>query len=149
MSSIQTILVPTDFSASADAALEKALTLAEQLQARALVLHVYGIPPMPDAMGIGTGVDIVGPVERAAEQALEELSKRHRARPGWGGTLLRMGDPRDMIVQQAAQTGAGLIVMGTHGRRGFQHLLLGSVAEGVMRHARCPVLVVPSAKGEG
>jgi nucleotide-binding universal stress UspA family protein len=114
-----------------------------------VVLHVYGIPPLPDAMGIGVGVDIVGPIERAAERELETLSTRHRARPGWGGALLRMGDPRDMILQQAAQTRADMIVMGTHGRRGFEHLVLGSVAESVTRYATCPVLVVPAAKVAG
>ena len=52
------------------------------------------------------------------------------------------GDPADAIVSEAAQLGADLIVMGTHGRTGLQHVLLGSVAEKVVRHASCPVLTI-------
>ena len=57
-----------------------------------------------------------------------------------------LGDARELILDRAKHLPADLIVMGTHGRRGFQHLLLGSVAEAVVRHAPCPVLVVPQAK---
>ena len=149
MTTIRTILVPTDFSESADAALAKAFELAEKLGARIHLLHAYGIPPIPDAMGMGVGVDLLGPIERAASAELTQLAQRYAQRPEYVGALLEMGDARDLIVRHAKQLPADLIVMGTHGRRGMQHFVLGSVAEGVVRNAPCPVLVVPIAKPKG
>lgn len=143
---IRTILVPTDFSESAHDATARAFDLAAVLGAQVHLLHAYSIPPVPDAMGMGVGVDLLGPIEEAAQRELTALTQRYRARPEFGGAQLKLGDARELIVSQAGQLPADLIVMGTHGRRGFQHLLLGSVAEAVVRHAPCPVLVVPRAK---
>jgi universal stress protein A len=148
MTTIRTILVPTDFSESAETALAKAFQLAEKLGARIHLLHAYGIPPVPDAMGMSVGVDLIGPIERAASAELKQLAQRYAQRPEYAGSLLELGDARDVIVRAAKQLSADLIVMGTHGRRGVQHFVLGSVAEGVVRNAPCPVLVVPMAKSQ-
>jgi len=148
MTTIRTILVPTDFSEPAETALAKAFQLAEKLGARIHLLHAYGIPPVPDAMGMGVGVDLIGPIERAASAELKQLAQRYAQRPEYAGSLLELGDARDVIVRGAKQLSADLIVMGTHGRRGVQHFVLGSVAEGVVRNAPCPVLVVPMAKSQ-
>lgn len=143
---IRTILVPTDFSESAGDATARAFDLAAAFGAKIHLLHAYGIPPVPDAMGMGVGIDMLGPIEEAAKRALTALTERYRQRPEFAAAQLKLGDARELIVGQAKQLPADLIVMGTHGRRGFQHLVLGSVAEAVVRHAPCPVLVVPQAK---
>jgi len=149
MSAIRTILVPVDFSESATAALTRAFELAGKLGAKVHLLHAYTVPAVPDAMGMGVGVDLLGPIEQAASRELEVLLGRFRARPEFADAQLKLGDARELIVQHARQLSADLIVMGTHGRRGFQHLVLGSVAESVVRNAPCAVMVVPMVKAAG
>jgi nucleotide-binding universal stress UspA family protein len=143
---IRTILVPTDFSEAAAEATARAFDLAAALGAKIHLLHAYGIPPVPDAMGMGGGVDLLGPIEEAATRELTAVTERYRQRPEFAAAQLKLGDALELILDQAKRLPADLIVMGTHGRRGFQHLVLGSVAEAVPRHAPCPVLVVPQAK---
>ena len=139
----QHILVPLDFSEPANQALEYAMQLARQLQARLTLLHVIHIPPLGGA-DLAAYMDHV---ETSAQQAMEECLQRvqHAGLPG--KSLLVQGVPWQEIVDKAKATQADLIVMSTHGRTGFQHLLLGSVAERVARLAPCPVLVTrPSAQ---
>jgi nucleotide-binding universal stress UspA family protein len=143
MKPIKTILVPTDFSENADKAVATAFELARQLGAKVHIVHAYGLPPLPDAMGMSVGMDLVGPLEDAAGKELKQLAGRYDQTAEFGRAELQMAEPRDLIVRKAKELPADLIVMGTHGRRGFQHLILGSVAESTVRHAPCPVLVVP------
>jgi nucleotide-binding universal stress UspA family protein len=92
---------------------------------------------------LGDPVRVVMPVPR--EQVLEELSRflnLSAASPG-ATAVAESGDPRTTIIDQAVSKKADLLVMGTHGRRGWKRLLLGSVAEAVLREAPCPVLTVP------
>jgi nucleotide-binding universal stress UspA family protein len=149
MSLPKKILVPADFSDHSNRALELALELAERLDAQVHVLHVYEIPflSVPDAPWVIT-TDVVQSIESASRTALERLIRKYggtRAKP-----LLRSGDARAQIEAAAAELGADLIVMGTHGRRGIAHALLGSVAEYVMRTSMVPVLTVraPSPSDE-
>lgn len=140
----RTILVPTDFSAGGTAALDFALALAGKLDARVHVLHVVTVAVFAFDLTGAASATMMDELTRAGDQALAELIA---ARPGvaFGPPLLRVGDARDVIDAAARELGADLIVMGTHGRRGFSRLLLGSVAEAVVRTAPCSVLTVRAA----
>jgi nucleotide-binding universal stress UspA family protein len=137
------VLVPLDFSEPANQALEYAMQLARQLHGRLTLLHVIHIPPLG-------GADLtayMAHVETGAQQAMEECLQRVQYTGLPVQSLLVQGVPWQEIVDKAKDTQADLIVMSTHGRTGFQHLLLGSVAERVVRLAPCPVLVTrPSAQ---
>jgi nucleotide-binding universal stress UspA family protein len=133
---IRTILHPTDFSTPAEAALQLACALARDHQARLVVLHVVVPPPIVYSEGI------VPPEPqdpwREAEGNLERLVV-----PAAGIRAERrlvQGDPVAQILRAAQDVSAELIVMGTHGRTGLLRLLMGSVAEVVVRRASCPVL---------
>ena len=136
------ILVPTDFSEYADDALDYAIALAQKLQARLTLLHAVETTPLEVAESatqrppsywqeLGTGT----------EQSMEEFLKRLHDVGLQGETLIVHGVPFQAIIDTAKDKGADLIVMGTHGRTGLTHVLMGSVAERVVRMAPCPVLV--------
>jgi len=146
MTRITRILVPTDFSATADAALEYAWVLAEQFGASLELLHVLDDPFVADGMAAEAYIS-EAPALRSAmlHDAQERL--RHRAVPQERratpvATEVLFGHGARTIAEYAAERGVDLIVMGTHGRTGFAHLLLGSVAERLVRTAPCPVLTV-------
>lgn len=142
MSLPKLILVPIDFSDRATTALDYAVELAAKLDAKICLVNVvaaqlvtteYGIP-MTTAM-----------MEEAAERQQARLDQMIAARAGkaqFVPAMLVTGDPRAEIEHVARQLRADLIVMGTHGRRGVPRLVMGSVAEVVMRTAPCPVLLV-------
>jgi nucleotide-binding universal stress UspA family protein len=152
MALIRRILVPTDFSAASDAALNYARSLASDFGASINLVHVFEDPFASGAF-LGDGIiamplDVRQSMETAAR---EQLAARHAAHAGklpLSSTDLLTGSPAKRIVDHAEETSADLIVMGTHGRSGFDHLLLGSVAEKVVRAARCPVLTArdPAAR---
>ena len=128
------VLHPTDFSEASLAACEKAVDLARQCGAKLTVLHVYANPLM--AEGFAYVPDPRPELERMlGDVANEEL-------PIAVARELRVGAPAETIVEFAREHNCDLIVMGTHGRTGLSHLLMGSVAENVVRHAPCPVMVV-------
>lgn len=134
---LKTVLHPTDFSASAAAAYRLACALARDANARLIVLHVA---PEPTVV-YGTGVVPADPV--AEEGRLRErLREGHPDDPRYlQDVLLVHGDPLAEILRVAGENKADLIALGTHGRTGLTRLLLGSVAEQVLRKATCPVLV--------
>jgi nucleotide-binding universal stress UspA family protein len=143
------ILVPTDFSPASDAALVTAKDVAERFGASIHLLHVLEDPYSTAAFA----TEVYGYLppglreswQRDAEQRLATLlPPGERIRYG-GSTTVTFGSPARTIIEHAAETGSDLIVMGTHGRGGMAHLLLGSVAERVVRTARCPVLTVRGA----
>lgn len=143
MTIARTILVPTDFSEYADHALAYAVKLAAQLDATIHLVHAIAVP----AAGIPQlGVSYSSlMIETSAEDAQRELEMRvarYRDAVSLGPVRVEVGDARDVIDQVAETIGADLIVMGTHGRRGLRRMLLGSVAETVVRSAPCPVLTV-------
>jgi nucleotide-binding universal stress UspA family protein len=137
------ILVPTDLSAHAEAAFDYACELAVKLDATVHLVNVIGIPAMgvPE-LGVAVTSAMIESMLAENQKALDALAARHRDRVRLGQTLMKTGDARDMIDQAAAEVGADLIVMGTHGRRGVSRALLGSVAETVVRTAPCPVLTI-------
>ncbi len=142
MLSIKTILHPTDFSTQADYAFQLACSLARDYGARVVVLHVSA-PPV-----VAYGEAITGlAYESSKDQALEAL---HRITSSDAKVKvehqLEEGDPVAEILRVAREQNCDLIAMGTHGRSALGRLLMGSVAEPVVRKAPCPVLTVKSPK---
>jgi len=136
-----TILVATDFSAAADAAVEYAVALAAKLGAKLVVINAIAIPVagIPE-VGLAFANGLMESIVSENQAALDKLAARY---PGAAiKTIMNTGDPRDVIIHTADQVGATMIVVGTHGRRGLKRALLGSVAESVVRHAHCPVVAV-------
>lgn len=139
------IVVPTDFSPASEAALRTAMDLALQLDADVHVLHVWQLPiyTVPDGYFI-MGAETTARLVEGLEESLATLVAEHRTREGVTlHTHLREGSPEGEIHRFVSEIDASMIAMGTHGRRGLSHLLLGSVAEKVIRSARVPVVVVP------
>ena len=135
------ILVPTDFSTASDAALPHAEALAKQKSASLLILHVEETP-----LAYGGGELYYGLPEPTSERILAMLEQVRPSDPTVAFThRLTMGDPAGEIVRIAAEEGAEMIVLGTHGRSGMSRMLMGSVAEAVVRRAPCPVLVYRAA----
>ena len=141
----KTILVATDFSETSDAAVAYAVALAERLGAKLYLINTIGVPAygIPE-LGVAVTASMIDTIVRGNQDALDKLVKQYA--PLKIETVLRTGDPRDLIVHTAVEIGAELIVMGTHGRHGVSRALLGSVAEGVVRHAHCPVLTIRKPK---
>jgi nucleotide-binding universal stress UspA family protein len=139
----RTIVVPTDFSEHAEKATRYALELAKRLDARLELVHAWSVPIVsyPDLM-VPLPATFIDDVGRDAQQRMDKALARTQA-PGIAvsGTVV-CGDARQALIELADQRKADLIVMGTHGRRGVKRALMGSVAEAVVRHAHCPVLVV-------
>jgi nucleotide-binding universal stress UspA family protein len=142
------ILAPTDFSEDANLALSYAVELAQKFSAEIVVLHVD--QPLAPVMvsELNPGLD-VGVMNRIAEEqrllALRELDKttaKLREAGVKARSLMRVGAPFLEIIHIAQSEGADLIVMGTHGRSGLAHVLMGSVAERVVNKAPCAVLTI-------
>ncbi|MBI3994638.1 MAG: universal stress protein [Nitrospirae bacterium] len=141
MKPLKTILTPTDFSDGSDEAMQYAATLARIFKARILLVHV--IEPYTYSMTETFNlVDHYTTLKAIAKPLLDQAAKK-LARQGVSvETDLLTGPAHREILQKAVRAKAGLIVMGTHGRTGVEHLLLGSVAEKVVRMSSCPVLTV-------
>lgn len=140
------ILCPVDFTESSTRALGHAATLARWYDARLTVLHV--VPTFDPALLRPT--ELEGSVQFVQPPSRDDVtSELGRAVEATGAALptvelaVDSGDPVTTIVDRAIATPADLVVMGTHGRGGFERLLLGSVTEKVLRKAPCPVLTVP------
>jgi nucleotide-binding universal stress UspA family protein len=152
MSSFAKILVPTDFSDSAELALDQAIALAEPFGGTLTLLHVYEVPVMYPSWpgGLALSAEILTSTEKAAEASLTKwkaMAEKRLAQISDRATAkisakLVCGSARDEIIAEAEQGAYDLIVIGTHGRTGLSHVLLGSVAERVVRVAPCPVLTV-------
>ncbi len=159
MLKIERILCPTDFSDFSERAYDYGLSLARHYKAELCLLHVVrpviiGYPEyaIPDSVN-----EFYGDLREHAEEQLREFAKVH----GEGGVqatvAVEEGVATESILDFARDNSIDMIVMGTHGRRGFQRLTLGSVTERVLRSAGCPVLAVrkpahdfvaPESKGE-
>lgn len=139
----KTLLVPYDFSDESSAAVGEAVAMADD-STKIHLLHVL-VPIDVISMEPGFYVDLGSETQRVDDlvRTMKEKVAIDRESVKFVG---RIGDPGTEIVQYAAEIGADLIVMPSHGRTGFKRLLLGSVAERVVRLAECPVMVLRGAK---
>ena len=140
------ILVATDFAESAERALACAVQLARRHGAELILLHVYmDLPAYPEVTA--GQVEAIYEEQRGwIESALERRARSARTEGLLARAVLRTGSPASTVAEMARREGADLIVVGSHGRAGLDRLILGSVAERVVRLASCPVLVVKSAE---
>jgi nucleotide-binding universal stress UspA family protein len=136
------ILVPHDFSATAEAALSYATALALKLGARITVLNVYELPSYGYGEALGFTAEILSDIQRASEEGVKIAADRARSAGVEVNDAVRQGPAWSEIDAAANELGVDLIVMGTHGRKGLSRAFLGSVAEKVVRTAPCPVLAV-------
>jgi nucleotide-binding universal stress UspA family protein len=137
------ILMATDFRAESDAALRSCTSLARGLGASIHLLHVAKDPIVAVGNAELYPIDWATLREGILEEALRRLDATASSLPGLRVTIEAvMGSPAEVIAERAQDLGVNLIVMGTHGRGGVGHLLLGSVAERVIRLAPCPVMTV-------
>src|SRR5215813_3272027 len=138
----QRFLVPIDFSEYANQALDYAITLAGKLDARLTLLHVIQSVPLGGVdMGVTLPYTYLQDLEAEITQSMEACLARVMAAGLEGDIVVGHGVPFHEVVETAKTQKVDLIIMGTHGRSGLQHVLLGSVAEKVVRLAPCPVLV--------
>jgi nucleotide-binding universal stress UspA family protein len=138
------ILVPIDFSSHSNLALEYACAMAQRFEAQLVMMHALVIPtyPLPEGYVVASP-ETVAELLHKTNQALEEAKARAMAMGAKRvETLSVEGVAFTAIVQTARERGCDLIVMGTHGRTGLKHALLGSVTEKVVRKAHCAVLTV-------
>jgi universal stress protein A len=144
---IRSILAPTDFSAHSEKAVRYACGLAERVGAELHLLHILSeiLPAGPDPLLMPVmPPEYYQENEQRASETLDRLLN-----PAWGSPrsvvrAVRWGSPVEAIVAYAEDQKIDLIVIATHGRTGLSHVLLGSVAERIVREAPCPVLTIRS-----
>lgn len=138
MHPITRILCPVDLSPASNLALDYAERLARACGARLVIVHAFETPASYNVEGQ------TRPADPELSRQFEEFSRVENLEVE---RVLHAGEPGDVICWVAMDRHCDLIVMGTHGRTGLLHLLMGSVAESVVRHARCPVLTIRDQKG--
>ena len=148
MIAIRRILCPLDFSRFSHHALEQAVALARETGADVVALHACAVAPVTDVVVVGAPIPLEpARLTTADRQAVTRELRDFAADVDAGGlviaTKLVEREPLPAILETAERWPADLIVMGTHGRSGFERLLLGSITEKVLRKAPCPVLTVP------
>jgi nucleotide-binding universal stress UspA family protein len=149
MFEVRKILVPVDFSEPSKAAFDHAMMIAERVGANVDVLHVFSLPALASTGDILVALpdqpyeNLSSWAKREAEKALDELIGGKRGRGAVAiGRRLEMGRAEETILSTLETGDYDLVVMGTHGRSGLSHLLMGSVAERVVRLSPQPVLTV-------
>lgn len=147
---IRSILCSTDFSEFSRRALEQAVTVARWYGAQLTVVHVYPFMTVgTDAPYFASGLPLDASTRARLLADLEAAVAPAQAAGLAAKVLLLEGDPSEEILRRARTVPTDLIVMGTHGRRGFARWMLGSVATRVVQKARCAVLTVPQPSEEG
>jgi universal stress protein A len=141
---VQKILVPTDYSIPAEKALKYAIPFARQFGATITLVHIVDGDRYPSFVPMEMERKrILQGLSEYAESQMKKLEQRYAPEaPLSKKSIVRTGKPYEEIVKVAGQLKADMIIMATHGYTGLKHTLLGSTAERVVRHARCPVLTV-------
>ncbi len=139
----RTILVPTDFSPTAERALALAEGLARAAGPAQLVLaNAYAVPLELEALALYGAKRVFDELAGESEKQCRKVVARLKNAGLSAKSVGSHGRPEDVIVELARKNSVDVIVMGTHGRTGLPHVLLGSVAERVIRNAPCPVITV-------
>jgi universal stress protein A len=143
------ILVATDFSPQAAVAADAAVDLASRFESSLVLVYVVPFSTYVDfAEGLGRtagwDADVQATVKANAKDRLEREAARLSKKGVQTSTLMVDGPPQLEIAELARKEGVDLVIVGSHGRTGLKHIVIGSVAEGVVRHCHCPVLVIRS-----
>lgn len=141
------ILVPIDFGEPSARALEIAGALAKDTGGTITILHVFDVPASYAGMGISP-VELLAPMWEAGKKQLEDTLSKLKATVPDATEEIARGVPWREILAAIERDRPDLVVMGTHGRRGVQRMLLGSVAEKIVRVSPVPVLTVPAGDDE-
>ncbi len=146
MIAVKRILMATDFSAYSREALDYAVYLAQNLDAELHLLHAFE-PPFFSHTGVSPSVQHevqkwIVENKKEASEALQTLAKEIQSQGVKVSAIFKEGPPFLEILKAAEEISAHLIILGTHGRTGLPHVLMGSVAERVVRKSSCPVLTV-------
>jgi nucleotide-binding universal stress UspA family protein len=155
MANITRILAPVDFSSGSKVALDYALVFADRFNAKLTLLHVWDVPQTlrPDLMVWLEGSDRQPVANIVSRQAEEEMNAFLGQLPEAARSRIEprneQGETVRTILHVAKEERFDLLVLGTHGRSGIAHVLMGSVAERVVRQATCPVLTVRIASPKG
>jgi len=148
MKDFKTILFALDFSQSSDYAFQYALSLARNYQARLLIVHIINEPV--DLRGFYVPhisfEKLEQEIEEGAKKMMEKFCREQLGDYGNYETFLLPGIPYDEIIKKAEEQSADLIIMGTHGRTGLDHVLFGSTAEKVVRKSAIPVMTIRYAE---
>lgn len=143
---MQHVLAAVDFSEVSERVIEQAALLAEAFSADVSLVHVAA--PDPEFVGYEAGPESVREARarelRGEHRELQAMAEGLRQRGLEAKALLIQGPTVEKLVEEIGRLQADVVVMGSHGRRALMRALLGSVSEGVIRHAACPVLVVPA-----
>ena len=142
MTRFRQILVPVDFEGPAQEALEVAVDVALAFDAKLTLIHAWEVPAAAYAAMTYVPADFWTAIEQAATEQLKSTLEQVQKRLPRAESILAKGAPAHEIIAAADRTKADLIVMGTHGRRGMSHVLLGSVAEKIVRLSPVPVLTI-------
>lgn len=156
---IHKVLIALDYNPSAQKVAEEGYQLAKAMQAKVALLHVvadatyYSSVQYSPIMGLENfgaagllQVETAGEIKQAAEAFLEKTKQYIGAADA--ETVVDEGDFADTILDVAARTGASVIVMGTHSRRGLDKILMGSVAEKVLRQTKVPTYIIPTRESK-
>jgi len=137
------LLVPIDFGEPSQRALEAAIELARRFDAKITLVHVYEIPAyVYGGMSSYATTDLFGPIEEAARASLDKALREVKGKLPATKAVLRRGPPAMEILAAIDELHPDLVVIGTRGRTGVKHALLGSVAERVVRMSPVPVLTM-------
>ena len=147
---MKAILVAVDFSEVTGAVIEQSILLAQTFSARIRLVHVA--PPDPDFVGYEFDPpalrDQVAAKYRDLHRKIQDLGNEMWDRKIDVKSLLIQGPTVEAILGEAQHTHSDLIIMGSHGRGGISRMVLGSVSEGVVRGAKCPVLIIPAKEAK-
>ncbi len=144
MFKISAILCPIDFSDTSRKAVRYTHEFAVRMNASIVLLNVIDIP----IESLVNNIQLDEELEQSVRQELEALKNEWLAEGLTVESLVEIGNPADVILEQAEKRDVNLIIMGSHGKKGMSRLILGSVAEAVLRKAGCPVLIVKSVETE-
>ncbi len=147
MIKIHKILCPVDFSDASRKAVRYAHEFAKGMGANLFLLNVVEPRPMAVDMSLSY-VPLEEDLEKAAREDLEEIIKAEREQGVEVDADVQIGTPSEVILEKADELDVNLVILGSHGKTGLSRLLMGSVAESVVRKAKCPVLIVKAEEKE-